>query len=89
MSTHYLVCHVMTHQQIFGPIAAVMKFDTEAEALEVANACAGGLAGYVYTSSMGRMFRMAEGLEVGMVGVNESAISKEVRKTCKLTIFVI
>jgi succinate-semialdehyde dehydrogenase / glutarate-semialdehyde dehydrogenase len=56
-----------------------MKFETEEEALAVANTSAGGLAGYVYTSNMGRMFRMAEGLEVGMVGVNESAISKEVR----------
>ncbi|KAJ3211880.1 Succinate-semialdehyde dehydrogenase, mitochondrial [Dinochytrium kinnereticum] len=65
-------------EEIFGPVAAVFKFETEEEVLTRANASPYGLAGYVYTSSTARQFRMAERLEVGMVGVNEGAISTEV-----------
>lgn len=64
--------------QIFGPVVPLMKFDTEEDAIRIANDCPGGLAGYFYTQNMGRIFRVAEKLEVGMVGVNETVISKEV-----------
>lgn len=64
-------------EEIFGPVAPVFKFDTEAEAIAMANDTDFGLASYVYTDNMGRIFRVSEALEYGMVGVNETAISSE------------
>ncbi|CAM9729186.1 unnamed protein product, partial [Phaeothamnion confervicola] len=69
-----LVCR----DETFGPVAPLVRFSSEAEALRLANSAAVGLAGYFYTQDYARMFRFAEALEVGMVGVNEGAISKEV-----------
>jgi succinate-semialdehyde dehydrogenase/glutarate-semialdehyde dehydrogenase len=61
--------------EIFGPIAPVFKFKTEAEAIEQANDTEFGLACYFYTGDLGRAFRVMEGLKYGMVGVNEGIIT--------------
>lgn len=61
--------------EIFGPVAPIATFSTEDEALEIANAAEVGLAGYVFTRDMSRMLRMAELLEVGMIGVNTGVLS--------------
>jgi succinate-semialdehyde dehydrogenase/glutarate-semialdehyde dehydrogenase len=68
----------MAHEEIFGPVAALVKFSTEAEALQMANASPFGLASYFYSRDPGRIRRVSEGLESGMVGVNEGLISTEV-----------
>ena len=64
--------------ETFGPVAPLFRFGTEAEAIALANDTPYGLAGYFYTRDVGRVFRVAEALEVGMVGVNEGIISTEV-----------
>lgn len=58
-------------EEIFGPVAPVLRFKDEDEAVALANDTAYGLASYLYTRDMGRFFRVAEALEYGMVGVNE------------------
>lgn len=65
-------------EEIFGPVAPIFKFETEAEAIAMANDTDFGLAAYVYTESMSRMWRVSETIDYGMVGVNETAISSEV-----------
>lgn len=62
-------------QEIFGPIAAIQRFDTEAEAIERANATEFGLAGYVFTESLDRALDVAERLETGLVGINQGVPS--------------
>lgn len=62
-------------EEIFGPVAPVVTFTTEEEVLGYANASEMGLAGYVHTGSMERALRMAEKLEVGMLGINSGTIS--------------
>ncbi|KAJ3273233.1 hypothetical protein HK104_004306, partial [Borealophlyctis nickersoniae] len=69
---------VVAREETFGPVAALFKFETEAEVIHQANATEFGLAGYFYSTSISRIFRVAEALEVGMVGVNEGLISTEV-----------
>jgi succinate-semialdehyde dehydrogenase/glutarate-semialdehyde dehydrogenase len=64
-------------EETFGPIASLFSFKTEDEVIAAANDTPYGLAGYCCTSSMSRTFRMAEALEVGMVGVNEGAMGSE------------
>jgi succinate-semialdehyde dehydrogenase/glutarate-semialdehyde dehydrogenase len=64
--------------EIFGPIAAIMTFDQEADAVSLANRSEAGLAAYFYTRDLARTVRVAEALEAGMVGVNTGAISSEV-----------
>ena len=64
--------------EIFGPVAALMRFESEAEAIALANDTPFGLAAYFYSQNMGRIWRVAEGLEYGMVGINEGGISSEV-----------
>lgn len=58
-------------EEVFGPAAAVVAFDTEDEAISVANDTKMGLAGYVYSESQSRLWRRAEALEVGVLGFNE------------------
>ncbi|XP_055118742.2 succinate-semialdehyde dehydrogenase, mitochondrial isoform X3 [Symphalangus syndactylus] len=75
-----LLCNVTqdmlcTHEETFGPLAPVIKFDTEEEAIAIANAADVGLAGYFYSQDPAQIWRVAEQLEVGMVGVNEGLIS--------------
>ena len=68
----------MMHEEIFGPVAPLFAFKTEAEALRMANATEFGLASYFYTRDPSRIFRVSEGLEYGMVGVNTGLMSSEV-----------
>jgi succinate-semialdehyde dehydrogenase / glutarate-semialdehyde dehydrogenase len=65
-------------EEIFGPVAPLYRFDTEEEAIAMANDTPFGLASYVYARDLGTIFRVVEGLEFGMVGVNEGLISTEV-----------
>ena len=62
-------------EETFGPVAPVFRFDTEAEAIGMANATEFGLASYFYSRDVGRIFRVAEALEYGMVGINTGLIS--------------
>ncbi len=62
-------------EETFGPVAPVFRFETEAEAIELANATEYGLASYFYSRDIGRVFRVAEALEYGMVGINTGLIS--------------
>ncbi len=62
-------------EETFGPVAAVFRFETEADAIALANATESGLASYLYSRDIGRIFRVAEALEYGMVGVNTGLVS--------------
>ncbi|HEU4458127.1 MAG TPA: NAD-dependent succinate-semialdehyde dehydrogenase [Methylibium sp.] len=62
-------------EETFGPVAPVFRFKTEAEAVAAANATEFGLASYLYSRDIGRIFRVGEALEYGMVGVNTGLIS--------------
>jgi len=62
-------------EEAFGPVAPITGFDTEEEGLAAANDTEYGLAAYIYTTSLDRALRVAEGLEAGMVGVNRGVIS--------------
>ncbi|HEY6631312.1 MAG TPA: NAD-dependent succinate-semialdehyde dehydrogenase [Rhizobiaceae bacterium] len=62
-------------EEIFGPVAPIFKFETEEEAIRLANDTEFGLAAYFYTGDLGRAFRVMEGLKYGMVGVNEGLIT--------------
>jgi succinate-semialdehyde dehydrogenase/glutarate-semialdehyde dehydrogenase len=64
-------------EEIFGPVAPLFRFDTEAEAIQMANDTEFGLAAYFYTKDMSRIWRLSEGLEYGIVGVNTGVISNE------------
>jgi succinate-semialdehyde dehydrogenase / glutarate-semialdehyde dehydrogenase len=64
-------------EEIFGPVAAVQRFLDESEVVAQANNTPYGLAGYFYSRDVGRAWRVAEALEVGIVGVNEGFISTE------------
>ncbi|MCZ0961099.1 NAD-dependent succinate-semialdehyde dehydrogenase [Paracoccus sp. EF6] len=68
----------IAREETFGPVAPVWRFETEEEAVALANASEFGLAGYFYSRDLGRVWRVAEALEVGMVGVNTGLISTEV-----------
>ncbi|KIW13348.1 hypothetical protein PV08_08536 [Exophiala spinifera] len=65
----------ISKEEIFGPVVAISAFQTEAEAIEIANSANTGLAGYVYTENISRLFRIAEALQVGMVGARTGTIS--------------
>jgi len=62
-------------QEIFGPVAPIIIFDDEDEVLRLANDTQYGLAAYCYTNNLGRVWRMSEKLEFGMIGINEGIIS--------------
>lgn len=62
-------------EETFGPIAALIKFETEEEVISLANSTDVGLAGYFFSRDVGRVWRVAEALEVGMVGANTGSIS--------------
>ena len=64
--------------ETFGPLAACFRFKTEEEVIDRANATPFGLAAYFYTQNLQRVFRVAEAIESGMIGINESALSTEV-----------
>ncbi len=65
-------------EEIFGPVAPVFKFSSEEEAIAMANDTEFGLASYIYTRDIGRVWRVSEGIEYGMVGVNEVAITSDI-----------
>ncbi len=78
-----VVCDVepsarLFHEEIFGPVAGITKFNTEAEAIALANASEHGLASYFYSRDIGRIFRVTDAIEAGMVGINTGQISSEV-----------
>ena len=68
----------VTREETFGPVAPLFRFKTEAEAIQMANDTEFGLACYFYTRDIGRVWRVGEGLEYGIVGINEGIISTEV-----------
>lgn len=65
-------------EETFGPVAPLIRFKTEAEAIAMANDSEFGLAAYFYARDVGRIFRVAEAIEAGMIGINEGIISTEV-----------
>ena len=65
-------------EETFGPVAPLMKFETDAEVIRLANATEFGLASYFYSRDVQRVWRVAEALECGIVGINEGIISTEV-----------
>jgi succinate-semialdehyde dehydrogenase/glutarate-semialdehyde dehydrogenase len=67
----------IAHEEIFGPVAALIRFETEEEAISVANNTPFGLAAYLFSRDIGRAWRVAEQLDAGMVGVNEGIFSNE------------
>ena len=69
---------LIAHEETFGPVAACFRFRDESEVLNLANDTPYGLSAYFYSRDIGRVWRMAEGLEAGMVGINEGIISTEV-----------
>ena len=69
---------LVAREESFAPLAPVFRFETEADALRMANDTEYGLASYVYTRDLGRAFRMMEGLDYGLVGINEGLITTEV-----------
>jgi len=68
---------ILAREETFGPVAPVFRFETEAEVIHAANDTEFGLAAYFYTRDVGRIFRVGEGLEYGMVGINSGLISTE------------
>lgn len=63
------------HEEIFGPVAVIAEFDTEQEAISLANDTHYGLAAYLFTADLARARRVSDALQYGMVGINETAIS--------------
>jgi succinate-semialdehyde dehydrogenase/glutarate-semialdehyde dehydrogenase len=68
----------ITHEETFGPVAPLYRFKTEDELLKLANDTEYGLAAYFYSRDIGRVWRVAEGLESGIIGINVGIISTEV-----------
>jgi succinate-semialdehyde dehydrogenase/glutarate-semialdehyde dehydrogenase len=69
---------LITQEETFGPVAAIIPFETDEEVVKMANDTPFGLASYFYSRDIGRIWKVAEGLDYGMVGVNSGLISNEV-----------
>jgi len=69
---------LIASEETFGPVAAVFRFHDEAGVIAMANATESGLASYFYSRDISRVWRVAEALEYGMVGINTGLISNEV-----------
>ncbi|XP_052206645.1 succinate-semialdehyde dehydrogenase, mitochondrial [Diospyros lotus] len=69
---------LISREEVFGPVAPLLRFKTEEEAVQIANDTNAGLAAYVFTSNIQRSWRVSEALEYGIVGVNEGIVSTEV-----------
>lgn len=69
---------LVAREETFGPVAPLFRFETDEDAIAMANATEFGLAAYFYSRDVGRIFRVAEALEYGMVGVNTGIMSNEV-----------
>jgi succinate-semialdehyde dehydrogenase/glutarate-semialdehyde dehydrogenase len=68
----------IVQEEIFGPVAPVIRFHSDAELIEMANDTIYGLAAYFYSQNIARIWQVAEALEYGMVGINDGMISTEV-----------
>lgn len=68
----------ISKQEIFGPVIAIQTFYNEAIVIQESNNSPQGLAGYVFSSNQKRYWRIAENLELGMLGINDSSISTKV-----------
>jgi succinate-semialdehyde dehydrogenase/glutarate-semialdehyde dehydrogenase len=68
----------VAREETFGPVAPLFRFDTDEEAIRLCNATEFGLAAYFYSRDIGRIWRAAEGIESGMIGINTGIISNEV-----------
>ena len=68
----------MAREETFGPVAPLFRFKTEEEAIRLANDTESGLAAYLYSRDVNRIWRVAEALEYGIVGINEGMVSTEV-----------
>jgi len=68
----------IANEEIFGPVAPLYRFETEEDAVRIANDTPYGLAGYFYSRDIGRVWRVAEALEYGILGINEGIFSTEV-----------
>jgi succinate-semialdehyde dehydrogenase/glutarate-semialdehyde dehydrogenase len=68
----------ITREETFGPVAPLYRFGNDSEAVAMANDTAYGLAAYFYSRDVGRIFRAAEALEYGIIGINTGLISTEV-----------
>lgn len=78
-----ILCNVtpqmlVAREETFGPVAPIFRFETEAEAIRMANDTEFGLASYLYTRDIGRVWRVSEALEYGMVGINTGLVSTEI-----------
>jgi succinate-semialdehyde dehydrogenase/glutarate-semialdehyde dehydrogenase len=69
---------LITYEETFGPVAPVIPFDNDEEVVKLANNSQYGLASYFYSRDIGRIWKVAEALEYGMVGVNTGIMSNEV-----------
>ncbi|KAL4272482.1 hypothetical protein GQ457_13G000560 [Hibiscus cannabinus] len=69
---------LLASEEVFGPVAPLLRFKTEEEAIQIANNTKAGLAAYLFTKNVQRTWRVSEALEYGLVGVNEGIISTEV-----------
>ncbi|KAK9266679.1 hypothetical protein L1049_005515 [Liquidambar formosana] len=69
---------LISREEVFGPVAPLLRFKTEEEAIRIANDTNAGLAAYIFTTNVQRSWRVCEALEYGLVGVNEGLISTEV-----------
>jgi succinate-semialdehyde dehydrogenase/glutarate-semialdehyde dehydrogenase len=69
---------LVSHEETFGPVAPLIRFKTEADAIRLANDTEFGLSGYFYSRDIGRIFRVAEQMEAGIVGANVGIISTEI-----------
>ena len=67
----------VAREETFGPVAALFAFETEEDVIRSANDTEFGLAAYFYARDIGRVWRVAEALEYGMVGINEGVVSTE------------
>ncbi|RUU69272.1 aldehyde dehydrogenase family protein, partial [Mesorhizobium sp. M2C.T.Ca.TU.009.01.2.1] len=76
--THVTSDMKIAREETFGPVAPLFKFDSEEDVVEMANATEFGLASYFYARDISKIFRVAEALEYGMVGINTGLISTEV-----------
>ena len=68
----------VTREETFGPVAPLFRFSTDEQAIEMANDTVYGLAAYFYSRDIGRIWRVSEALEYGIVGINEGIISTEI-----------
>ncbi|EXB51247.1 Succinate-semialdehyde dehydrogenase [Morus notabilis] len=69
---------LISREEVFGPVAPLLRFKTEEDAIRIANDTTAGLAAYIFTNNIQRSWRVSEALEYGLVGVNEGLISTEV-----------